>query len=663
MAFKKPSVSTALTVRISLSAVIVTVVLGTLWIYSEYDSFNRETKSVTTAYINEQKLILKNVVEEAASYVRFKRSRTDEEVRNTIKARVEEAHSIASHLYAKFGDRVGKAEIGNQIREALRPIRFNNDRGYFFAFDLSGTAQLFTVQSEMEGKSMLKVRGGRGEAVVPDELEIIRRAGEGFYKYFWSRPGMTGKDFEKVAFIKLFKPLGWVIGTGEYLVDMEKDIQAEVLDRIGKISVGKSGYVFTGQWNGLSLTGPAKGRNMFDVTDINGVKIVQELIRTAKNGGGFVEYVIPKFGTKRSAPKVSYVTGIPEWEWYIGAGSFIDEIEKTIAERRRGMQKRVSAYLVQVGAILAALLAILFFTIRQSVRKMNANYGEFSRFFDQAASGTAMIEPERMDFREFENLAHSANRMTEARRSAEAETQSAKVAAEKANLAKSDFLATMSHELRTPLNAISGFSEMLTGEFFGTLGSPKYKEYADDIHASSEHLLNLVNDILDLSAIEAGKQYLAKESLIVDDVIKDCSPMIDAAAKHKGITYAIDLPERIQPIQADRRALKQILLNILSNAVKFTPKGGRITLKATASNGHHVFEISDTGEGVPADKLPSLTDPFARAETNPHKSQEGTGLGLAIVKSLVELHDGELDLNSKLGEGMIVTVTLPSGEA
>jgi|TARA_Y100000294_G_scaffold117003_2_gene108588 signal transduction histidine kinase len=241
-----------------------------------------------------------------------------------------------------------------------------------------------------------------------------------------------------------------------------------------------------------------------------------------------------------------------------------------------------------------------------------------------------------------------------------AEARMAKKAAEQANRLKSDFLATMSHELRAPLNAIGGFSEMMIGQAFGPLGSPKYKEYADDIRASSEYILHLINDILDLSAIEVGKYSLVKESLIVKDVIKDCSPIIAAAASRKDIKYSIEVPENPPPLLADRRALKQILLNVLSNAVKFTPEGGRVTLKATVSDGYHVFEVSDTGEGVPEDKLPSLTDPFVRAETNPHKAQQGTGLGLAIMKSLVDIHEGELTIESEVGKGTVVTVRLPN---
>jgi PAS domain S-box-containing protein len=245
------------------------------------------------------------------------------------------------------------------------------------------------------------------------------------------------------------------------------------------------------------------------------------------------------------------------------------------------------------------------------------------------------------------------------RRQAEEDLRAAVVAAERANRAKTEFLATMSHELRTPLNAIIGFSETMSGQYFGPLGSEKYVEYADDIRSSGEHLLQLINDLLDLSAIEAGKHQLSMEPLSVQDVIDDCAAIMSERASEKQIDYMSDVSHSLPPVMADRRALKQIFLNLLANAVKFTPDGGKVTLTATASTNAMTFEIRDTGTGIPNEKLATLTDPFVRGETDPHKSQEGTGLGLAIVKSLVDLHNGDLTIESEVGVGTTVTVRLP----
>lgn len=248
--------------------------------------------------------------------------------------------------------------------------------------------------------------------------------------------------------------------------------------------------------------------------------------------------------------------------------------------------------------------------------------------------------------------------LTERKRAEKALT-AAKGEAEVANNAKSLFLAAVSHELRTPLNAILGFSQILTEEYFGPLGDKKYREYAKNIDTSGEHLLTLVNDLLDISTIEAGKKSLDKEMLSINEVIFECTEAVGKRAREGGISLMTNLSEDLPPIYADFRATTQIVLNLLSNAIKFTPAGGKVTVSAKAAAKDAVIEVVDTGKGIPADKLPELTDKFVRAEGDPYIAEKGWGLGLSITKSLIDLHDGELDIQSTVGEGTAITVTMP----
>ncbi len=221
-----------------------------------------------------------------------------------------------------------------------------------------------------------------------------------------------------------------------------------------------------------------------------------------------------------------------------------------------------------------------------------------------------------------------------------------KVRAESANKAKSEFLANMSHELRTPLNAINGFSEIMLGEMFGPLGDHRYKEYVRDILDSGQHLLALINDILDMSKIEAGKMSLRFEPVSLEDLAQDSVRLVRNRAEAAGLTLEADFPP-LPDIEGDYRAIKQVLLNLLSNAIKFTPKGGAITVRGEARNdalGERIrVTVRDTGIGIARDDLDRLARPFEQVENQHSKTQQGTGLGLALTKSLVELHGGVLD--------------------
>jgi len=240
--------------------------------------------------------------------------------------------------------------------------------------------------------------------------------------------------------------------------------------------------------------------------------------------------------------------------------------------------------------------------------------------------------------------------------------QSAKDAAEAANNAKTNFLANMSHELRTPLNAVLGFSEVMEKEILGPIGTPRYREFAAGIHKSGTMLLQLINDVLDMAKIEAGHRDLLREPVDLRNVADDALLVIRQRAQGAGIALDVQIAEDLPPIVADHRALAQILVNLLTNAVKFTPAGGTITLAIRHAEGRFTFQVADTGCGIPADMLDRLGTPFLQVQSSMTRSHEGTGLGLALIKSLVALHDGAFKIDSTEGKGTTVTVTLPDGQ-
>lgn len=321
------------------------------------------------------------------------------------------------------------------------------------------------------------------------------------------------------------------------------------------------------------------------------------------------------------------------------------------------------------------LYAILSQIVRRADKILKRQYAELTNDKELIEAQNSALEHENTERKFAEDSLRESHDLLEQRvadrtaklerevterQRAENEMRSMKEQAELANRNKTEFLANISHELRTPLNAIIGFSEMILGKKFGPVGSPKYVEYAQDINASGEHLLGVINDILDMSKIEAGEVELSEENIDVRAAFHACIGLVKARAEEGGVGIEDATGPDLPALYVDERKFKQILINLLSNAVKFTESGGRVTITAGASPQEgYMVKVADTGIGIAPEDIPKVMSSFGQVDGGLNRKFEGTGLGLPLARSLAELHGGELELESKLGVGTALTIRFP----
>jgi signal transduction histidine kinase len=311
-----------------------------------------------------------------------------------------------------------------------------------------------------------------------------------------------------------------------------------------------------------------------------------------------------------------------------------------------------SHWAIAVAGLVVALLlgAQLLLSLRQNRRldALTAQISETGNTLERDAQETQEATNALRD-----QLGEALTRLREARDKASR--------AESANQAKSAFVAMVSHELRTPLSAIIGFSELIEQQAMGPIGNTKYRDYATDIRESGQHLLGIINDILDLSKVESGKETLKEDDILPETLVGCVEKLLNGRGQEAGVAVVFDCPEGLPAIRADKRRLTQILVNLMANGIKFTPAGGEVSLSCWATEGSgFVFQVVDNGVGIAHQDIPKAMSVFGQVDNDLEQQSKGTGLGLPLAKALAELHGGTLDLQSELGSGTTVTLRLPA---
>ncbi len=419
----KRSISTTNFLICTILVSVLICLFGFLLIRQEYIHFRAEARDVEENYLEFRKTLIKNEVDEVFDFIQYKQQQLEDRVNKDLKARVCEAHAIAGHLYEQYRNTRTQDEIEAMVREAIRPIRFGFGGGYYFATSLDGVDQLFADRPEYEGRNILRMQDTEGKSVIMDMIRIARSQGEGFYSYTWTKPGAKGRNHRKLAFVKYFQPFHWAISAGEYLDDMEREIQREVLERIRKIRFGEDGYIFVFRSDGTYLNHTHEkygGRDMMWVTDPNGLKIHERFLEVSKNpGGGFLRYVWNKPSIGRDAPKLGFARVHDKWKWVVGTGVYIDDLEREIAQRRKEAKDHVQHHVILIIVISCSAFVASLLAARLLASRLQKGVDAFVTFFGKAAASNEKMEESSLAFSEFRILAQYANKMVDGRASLE----------------------------------------------------------------------------------------------------------------------------------------------------------------------------------------------------------------------------------------------------
>lgn len=681
-----------------LGVLIVSTITGL-----EYYQYRKDVDAIRTDYLEEQKDVIKNRVLEFIEYVEFVRSTQRKHVEQNLKTRVDSAVQTIANLHERYENTLPEEELENIIKDALRTNRFETENNYYFIEDSKGNNVLFAYSPEMEGLNYWNLQDAKGNFTVQDEVSKALRDGEGYVTGYWPKPrNYYGEAYEKLTYVKYYEPFDWIVGTGTYLDEMETQAQNEVLERMEALRFGQQGYIFANTYDGIALVLDGKVvesyKNIWELEDPNGFKVIQAERDAVRNpDGDYIYYVWNKLQNDKIAPKVSFIKGIENWEWMIGSGVYLDDVEIILAQRQEQLFDRLLTTLIDIGILSMLALIIMLSISRKISNKIERNITLFTEFFEKASSSDKYIEVEHVAYDEFKKMAHHANEMLEVRSAYKEELKAlnqnleSKVEERTLELQKNiedlkalqdkliqkekmaivgELVPGFAHDINTPVGVsitANSYIKETTNKLQsalenGTLKKSTAEKALRDIEESAEIIeSNLktsseqVQSLKRLSIDQNTDEYRAFDLM---DYLKEIVLSLKPLTKSGNHSVHMNGPQSLL-IHSYPGIYFQIFSNLISNSVMHGFMGrerGEIVIEVKEVDGSLTILYTDNGVGIDPDHIDKIFNPYFTTK----KHSGGSGIGLNIVYNLVtDTMGGKIKCQSEVNGGTSFRLDIP----
>lgn len=644
---------------------LTSLLIGSILIKGEFSDYRKRESYQREKYISEQKILIKDLVLSEARFILLRKESMEQDYVNKLKFRVEQAYELAMKTSSLF-----EGHATNQLKQYLKhtisSLKSEDNFSKIFINSLDGMGVYYPGRPEYENTNLINLKDIHGNSVVKTEIEFLQDKKEG--AIFYSENNIIISDtipVKKVVYLKKIEQLNWYLGGKIYLDDNYDLFKEDIAEKISSVRFKHSGYVFVNHINGdpIVLDGKVyKGDfNFFDGSDSLRHKVFLRQLEAAESiaEGGYFSYEWNKIGETELSPKLSYATYIKELDWVVGAGFYLDDIEKELLDQRQELRKNLSWSIVKIFLVLILVLLIEWGIIYIFDKQYTADLNRFFNFFKKASEEYQKIDADKLYFEELQKTAVAINTMVDAHEEIHKKLAYEQERATQSDKLKTAFLANMSHEIRTPMNAIVGFSEILSHPDFEPSNK---KELYNYIKINSHQLLKLIDDIVDIAKIESNQLKVVKTEFdlmkFLEIIEADVLNLLKIDADKK-ISFYTDyrFPDDFC-FNTDEFRLRQVLHNLLNNAVKFTTVGS-VILQVSVEKNSILFSVKDTGIGIEEEEQELIFKRFRRSERVSNPKYGGTGLGLAISKHIVELLDGKLQLKSAKEKGAEFYFRLP----